>query len=146
MSILFPFSFASQKLQDKYAVTSVKSRTASLPQSEFGHRHPVCSQTFLVHVRFFFNIFNLSPHPPTADFTVRDSPPQFVIPTSTSLPVVTLKERKDTPTHPGSPSGSVPNSDRSSSSQAVLLYKETVLVRGGGVHGFPTFVFLVTVS
>lgn len=76
----------------------------------------------------FFPIFNLSPHPPSADFTVRDSPPQFVIPTSTSLPVVNLKERKDTGTHSGSPSGSVPNSDRSSSSQAVLFYKEKALV------------------
>lgn len=69
--------------------------------------------------------------PPTADFTVRDTPPQFVIHSSTSLPVVTLKERKDAGTHSGSPSGSVPNSDRSSIFQAVLLCKEKVLLREG---------------
>ncbi|KAF7659596.1 hypothetical protein LDENG_00295630 [Lucifuga dentata] len=51
-----------RKLQDKYAITMVKNRTASLPQN----------------------------------FTVRDSPPQCSIPISTSLPVMTPKERKDT--------------------------------------------------
>uniref|UniRef100_A0A3B5AMK6 Rho guanine nucleotide exchange factor 28-like n=1 Tax=Stegastes partitus TaxID=144197 RepID=A0A3B5AMK6_9TELE len=66
-----------KKLQDKYAVTMVKNRTASLPQN----------------------------------FTVRDSSPQSVIPISTSLPVMTPKERKDAVTQPGSLSGSVPNSD-----------------------------------
>ncbi|XP_035801941.2 rho guanine nucleotide exchange factor 28 isoform X4 [Amphiprion ocellaris] len=66
-----------KKLQDKYAMTVVKNRTASLPQN----------------------------------FTVRDSSPQSIIPVSTSLPVMTPKERKDTVTQPGSLSGSFPNSD-----------------------------------
>nr|XP_019938029.1 PREDICTED: rho guanine nucleotide exchange factor 28-like [Paralichthys olivaceus] len=66
-----------KKLQDKYAVTMVKNRTASLPQN----------------------------------FTVRDSPPQCVIPISTSLPVMMAKERKETVTQPSSLSGSFPNSD-----------------------------------
>ncbi|XP_038589452.1 LOW QUALITY PROTEIN: rho guanine nucleotide exchange factor 28 [Micropterus salmoides] len=66
-----------KKLQDKYAVTMVKNRTASLPQN----------------------------------FTVRDSPPQCVIPTSTSLPVMAPKERKDTTTQSCPLSGSFPNSD-----------------------------------
>ncbi|XP_040013319.1 rho guanine nucleotide exchange factor 28 isoform X2 [Xiphias gladius] len=66
-----------KKLQDKYAVTMVKNRTASLPQN----------------------------------FTVRDSPPQCVIPISTSLPVMTPKEKKDTVTQSCSLSGSFPNSD-----------------------------------
>ncbi|KAA8584368.1 hypothetical protein FQN60_008153 [Etheostoma spectabile] len=61
-----------KKLQDKYAVTTVKNRTASLPQN----------------------------------FTVRDSPPQCVVPISTSLPVM-----KDTATHLCLLSGSFPNSD-----------------------------------
>ncbi|XP_068562706.1 rho guanine nucleotide exchange factor 28 isoform X2 [Cebidichthys violaceus] len=61
-----------KKLQDKYAVTLVKSRTASLPQN----------------------------------FTVRDSPPQCVLPVSTSLPVM-----KDTATQPCLLSGTFPNSD-----------------------------------
>ncbi|XP_044031288.1 rho guanine nucleotide exchange factor 28 isoform X2 [Siniperca chuatsi] len=66
-----------KKLQDKYAVTMVKDRTASLPQN----------------------------------FTVRDSPPQCVIPISTSLPVMTPKERKDTAIQSCPLSGSFPNSD-----------------------------------
>ncbi|XP_034564779.1 rho guanine nucleotide exchange factor 28 [Notolabrus celidotus] len=66
-----------KKLQDKYAVTMVKNRTASLPQN----------------------------------FTVRDSPPQPVIPVSASVPVMTPKERKDTSTQPSTFSGSFPNSD-----------------------------------
>nr|XP_046230151.1 rho guanine nucleotide exchange factor 28 isoform X2 [Scatophagus argus] len=66
-----------KKLQDKYAVTMVKNRTASLPQN----------------------------------FTVRDNPPQCVIPISSSLPVMTPKDRKDTATHSCLPSGSFPNSD-----------------------------------
>ncbi|XP_051794630.1 rho guanine nucleotide exchange factor 28 isoform X2 [Acanthochromis polyacanthus] len=66
-----------KKLQDKYAVTMVKTRTASLPQN----------------------------------FTVRDSSPQSIIPVSTSLPVMTPKERKDAVTQPSSLSGSFPNSD-----------------------------------
>uniref|UniRef100_A0A3Q1EM94 Rho guanine nucleotide exchange factor (GEF) 28a n=1 Tax=Acanthochromis polyacanthus TaxID=80966 RepID=A0A3Q1EM94_9TELE len=64
-----------KKLQDKYAVTMVKTRTASLPQN----------------------------------FTVRDSSPQSIIPVSTSLPVMTPKERKDAVTQPSSLSGSFPN-------------------------------------
>ncbi|XP_040915053.1 rho guanine nucleotide exchange factor 28 isoform X2 [Toxotes jaculatrix] len=66
-----------KKLQDKYAVTMVKNRTASLPQN----------------------------------FTVRESPPQCVIPISTSLPVMTPKEKKDTMSQSSSLSGSFPNSD-----------------------------------
>ncbi|KAI3362135.1 hypothetical protein L3Q82_012465, partial [Scortum barcoo] len=66
-----------KKLQDKYAISMVKNRTASLPQN----------------------------------FTVRDSPPQCVIPVSTSLPVMTPKERKDTGTQSCPMSGSFPNSD-----------------------------------
>ncbi|XP_056259969.1 rho guanine nucleotide exchange factor 28 isoform X2 [Seriola aureovittata] len=62
-----------KKLQDKYAVTMVKNRTASLPQN----------------------------------FTVRDSPPQCVAPISTSLPVMTPKEKKDAVTQ----SCSLSNSD-----------------------------------
>ncbi|XP_035766272.1 rho guanine nucleotide exchange factor 28 [Neolamprologus brichardi] len=50
-----------KKHQEKYAVSMVKNRTASLPQN----------------------------------FTVRDSPSHSVIPTSTSLPVMTPKEKKD---------------------------------------------------
>ncbi|XP_034458148.1 rho guanine nucleotide exchange factor 28 isoform X3 [Hippoglossus hippoglossus] len=65
------------KKQDKYAVTTVKNRTASLPQN----------------------------------FTVRDTPPQCVIPISTSLPVMTGKEKKDTVTQSSCLSGSFPNSD-----------------------------------
>ncbi|XP_059214037.1 rho guanine nucleotide exchange factor 28 [Centropristis striata] len=61
-----------KKLQDKYAVTMVKNRTASLPQN----------------------------------FTVRDSPPQCVVPVSTSLPAM-----KDTATQPCLLSGTFPNSD-----------------------------------
>ncbi|XP_042365599.1 rho guanine nucleotide exchange factor 28, partial [Plectropomus leopardus] len=61
-----------KKLQDKYAVTMVKNRTASLPQN----------------------------------FTVRDSPPQCVIPISTSLPIM-----KDTATQSCPVSGILPNSD-----------------------------------
>ncbi|XP_071768133.2 rho guanine nucleotide exchange factor 28-like [Centroberyx gerrardi] len=72
-----------KKLQDKYAVTMVKSRTASLPQN----------------------------------FTVRDSPPQCVIPASTSLPVMTPKERKDPAPLSCPLSGSLPNAtDRLSES------------------------------
>ncbi|KAM4634066.1 rho guanine nucleotide exchange factor 28 [Polymixia lowei] len=64
-----------KKLQDKYAVTMVKNRTASLPQN----------------------------------FTVRDSPPQCVVPISASLPV--MAPRKDPVSSPLS--GSFPNtSDR----------------------------------
>ncbi|XP_070706318.1 rho guanine nucleotide exchange factor 28 [Pempheris klunzingeri] len=66
-----------KKFQDKYAVTMVKNRTASLPQN----------------------------------FTVRDSPPQCAIPSSTSLPVVTAKEKKDTATLSCPISGSFPGSD-----------------------------------
>ncbi|XP_035481788.2 rho guanine nucleotide exchange factor 28 isoform X2 [Scophthalmus maximus] len=65
-----------KKLQEKYSVTMVKNRTASLPQN----------------------------------FTVRDSPPQCVIPVSTSLPVMAAKE-KNTGTQPCSLSGSFPTSD-----------------------------------
>ncbi|TDH02260.1 hypothetical protein EPR50_G00171190 [Perca flavescens] len=61
-----------KKLQDKYAVTMVKTRTASLPQN----------------------------------FTVRDSPPQCVVPISTSLPLM-----KDPATQPCLLSGAFPNSD-----------------------------------
>ncbi|XP_067341357.1 rho guanine nucleotide exchange factor 28 isoform X3 [Channa argus] len=66
-----------KKLQDKYAVSMVKNRTASLPQN----------------------------------FTVRDSAPQRVIPISTSLPIMTPKEKKDTVTQSSPLSGSFPNSD-----------------------------------
>ncbi|KAM6975874.1 rho guanine nucleotide exchange factor 28 [Tautogolabrus adspersus] len=66
-----------KKLQDKYAVTMVKNRTASLPQN----------------------------------FTVRESPPQPVIPASPSLPVMTPKERKEAVTQPCTLSGSFLNSD-----------------------------------
>ncbi|XP_051267668.1 rho guanine nucleotide exchange factor 28 isoform X1 [Dicentrarchus labrax] len=66
-----------KKLQDKYAVTMVKNRTASLPQN----------------------------------FTVRDNPPQCVIPISTSLPVMAPKEKKDTATQLSPLSGSYANSD-----------------------------------
>ncbi|XP_024155388.1 rho guanine nucleotide exchange factor 28 isoform X1 [Oryzias melastigma] len=66
-----------KKPQDKYAVSTVKSRTASLPQN----------------------------------FTVRDSPQQSAIPISSSLPVMTPKERRDAVTQSYSPSGSLPNSD-----------------------------------
>ncbi|KAK2818736.1 hypothetical protein Q5P01_024297 [Channa striata] len=66
-----------KKLQDKYAVTMVKNKTASLPQN----------------------------------FTVRDTPPQRVIPISTSLPIMTPKEKKDTATQSSSLSGSFPGSD-----------------------------------
>ncbi|CAN9504394.1 unnamed protein product [Ophioblennius macclurei] len=45
------------------------------------------------------------------NFTVRDSPPQCVIPISTSLPIGTPKERRDTVTQSSSLSGSFPNSD-----------------------------------
>ncbi|CAB1455847.1 unnamed protein product [Pleuronectes platessa] len=65
------------KKQDKYAVTTVKNRTASLPQN----------------------------------FTVRDTSPQCVIPISTSLPVTTAKDKKDTVTQSSCLSGSFPNSD-----------------------------------
>ncbi|XP_062268683.1 rho guanine nucleotide exchange factor 28 [Platichthys flesus] len=65
------------KKQDKYAVTTVKNRTASLPQN----------------------------------FTVRDTSPQCVIPISTSLPVMTPKDKKDTVTQSSCLSGSFPNSD-----------------------------------
>ncbi|KAM6903033.1 rho guanine nucleotide exchange factor 28 [Xenentodon cancila] len=71
-----------KKLQDKYAVTVVKNKTASLPQN----------------------------------FTVRDSSPQPAIPASSSLPVMTPKERKDALTSSCSLSGSLPNSDRLSES------------------------------
>ncbi|KAM9338704.1 rho guanine nucleotide exchange factor 28 [Symphorus nematophorus] len=67
-----------KKLQDKYAVTMVKNRTASLPQN----------------------------------FTVRENPPQCVIPVSTSLPVMAPKERKDT----AGDTGSFPSTDRLSES------------------------------
>uniref|UniRef100_A0A3P8RNN8 Rho guanine nucleotide exchange factor 28 n=1 Tax=Amphiprion percula TaxID=161767 RepID=A0A3P8RNN8_AMPPE len=83
-----------KKLQDKYAMTVVKNRTASLPQN----------------------------------FTVRDSSPQSIIPVSTSLPVMTPKERKDTVTQPGSLSGSFPNSDSETSeteSDAVKLASQS---------------------
>ncbi|KAM3599229.1 uncharacterized protein V6R79_002353 [Siganus canaliculatus] len=66
-----------RKLQDKYAVTSVKNRTASLPQN----------------------------------FTVRENPPQSAIPTSTSLPVMAPKEKRDTASQSSPLSGSFPNSD-----------------------------------
>ncbi|KAE8285223.1 Rho guanine nucleotide exchange factor 28 [Larimichthys crocea] len=66
-----------KKLQDKYLVTMVKNRTASLPQN----------------------------------FTVRDSPPQCVIPVSTSLPVMTNKEKKDTAPQSSPLSGIFPISD-----------------------------------
>ncbi|XP_026210237.1 rho guanine nucleotide exchange factor 28 isoform X2 [Anabas testudineus] len=66
-----------KKLQDKYSVTMVKNKTASLPQN----------------------------------FTVRDSTPQRVIPISTSLPVMTPKEKKDAVTQSSSLSRSFPNSD-----------------------------------
>ncbi|KAM3843308.1 rho guanine nucleotide exchange factor 28-like, partial [Diretmus argenteus] len=72
-----------KKLQDKYAVTMVKNRTASLPQN----------------------------------FTVRETSSQCVVPTSTSLPVMTPKERRDTASVSSSISGSFPNaSDRLSES------------------------------
>ncbi|CAJ1070358.1 rho guanine nucleotide exchange factor 28 [Xyrichtys novacula] len=45
------------------------------------------------------------------NFTVRDSPPQPVVPASPSLPVMTPKERKDAATQPSPLSGSFPNSD-----------------------------------
>uniref|UniRef100_A0A3P9KPV9 Rho guanine nucleotide exchange factor (GEF) 28a n=1 Tax=Oryzias latipes TaxID=8090 RepID=A0A3P9KPV9_ORYLA len=66
-----------KKPQDKYAVSTVKNRTASLPQN----------------------------------FTVRDSPQFSAIPISSSLPVMTPKERRDALTQSYSPSGSLPNSD-----------------------------------
>ncbi|KAM7368740.1 hypothetical protein PAMP_013050 [Pampus punctatissimus] len=78
----------TKKLQDKYAITTVKNKTASLPQN----------------------------------FTVRDSPPQCVIPISNSLPVMTPKERKDAAPLSCTLSGSFPNSDSrlSESSEAEL--------------------------
>uniref|UniRef100_UPI0037E89362 rho guanine nucleotide exchange factor 28 isoform X2 n=1 Tax=Semicossyphus pulcher TaxID=241346 RepID=UPI0037E89362 len=45
------------------------------------------------------------------NFTVRDIPPQSVIPVSTSLPVMTPKDRKDSAAQSCSLSGSFPNSD-----------------------------------
>ncbi|XP_018529451.1 rho guanine nucleotide exchange factor 28 isoform X2 [Lates calcarifer] len=45
------------------------------------------------------------------NFTVRDSPPQCVVPISTSLPVMAPKEKKDTMTQSCSLSGSFPSTD-----------------------------------
>ncbi|XP_070845479.1 rho guanine nucleotide exchange factor 28 [Chaetodon trifascialis] len=45
------------------------------------------------------------------NFTVRENPPQCVIPISTSLPIMAPKERKDTATQSCPLSGSFPNSD-----------------------------------
>ncbi|XP_062291104.1 rho guanine nucleotide exchange factor 28 [Scomber scombrus] len=66
-----------KKLQDKYTVTMVKNRTASLPQN----------------------------------FTVRDSPPQSVIPISNSPPIVSPKENKDASPLSCTLSGSFPSSE-----------------------------------
>uniref|UniRef100_A0A4W6F461 Rho guanine nucleotide exchange factor 28 n=1 Tax=Lates calcarifer TaxID=8187 RepID=A0A4W6F461_LATCA len=55
------------------------------------------------------------------NFTVRDSPPQCVVPISTSLPVMAPKEKKDTMTQSCSLSGSFPSTDRSFNSQAYCV-------------------------
>ncbi|XP_029371284.1 rho guanine nucleotide exchange factor 28 isoform X2 [Echeneis naucrates] len=88
-----------KKLQDKYAVSMVKNRTASLPQN----------------------------------FTVRDSP-QCVAPISTSLPVVTPKEKKDSGIQPCSLSG---NSD-SRLSESSETESDTVKVTSPSEELLPT--------
>uniref|UniRef100_A0A3Q3G4A6 Rho guanine nucleotide exchange factor (GEF) 28a n=1 Tax=Labrus bergylta TaxID=56723 RepID=A0A3Q3G4A6_9LABR len=59
---------------------------------------------------------------PASDFTVRESPPpQLVIPSSPSLPVMTPKERKEAAAQPCTLSGSFPNSDRSAKVLEIIL-------------------------
>ncbi|XP_029921750.1 rho guanine nucleotide exchange factor 28 isoform X2 [Myripristis murdjan] len=85
-----------KKLQDKYAVSMVKNRTASLPQN----------------------------------FTVRESPPQCVIPTSTSLPVMTPKERRDPAPVPSPLYGSLPSASDSRLSESSETESENWRVIG----------------
>ncbi|XP_071321529.1 rho guanine nucleotide exchange factor 28 isoform X2 [Trachinotus anak] len=93
-----------KKLQDKYAVITVKNRTASLPQN----------------------------------FTVRDSPPQCGAHISTSLPVMTPKEKKDTVTQSCSPSGNFPNSDSRLSESCSETESDVVKVTSHSEELLPT--------
>ncbi|XP_076019628.1 rho guanine nucleotide exchange factor 28 isoform X3 [Genypterus blacodes] len=93
-----------KKLQDKYAVSMVKNRTASLPQN----------------------------------FTVRDSPPQCSVPVSASLPVMTLKEKKDAAPMSCPLPGSLPSLSDSRLSESSETESDSWKVTGQSEELLPT--------
>lgn len=98
--------FPLQKMQDKYTVSMMKARASTLPQSEsVSCTHRCGSET--TEYSTVFHSYTFFPSHLPLDFVLRDSITSQIS-TSSSLPVVTPRDRRDAATLPCNLSRSVP--------------------------------------